>query len=75
MVRKCQNQFTTKKKSRSIDREVNTPLLILRACQLGISMDALEMITFGMLIDILTENSNDSYEYDELATQEDVDNF
>ena len=32
-------------------------------------------MTLGMLYDILTEHSNDSYEWDELATAEDIANF
>lgn len=38
-------------------------------------MADLDEITLGMVYEILAEKHNDSYEYDELATQEDIDNF
>lgn len=39
------------------------------------SMADLDELTLGMVYEILIEKSNDEYEYDELATQEDIDNF
>lgn len=38
-------------------------------------MADLDELTLGMVYEILIEKSNDDYEYDELATQEDIDNF
>lgn len=38
-------------------------------------MSDLDTLTLGMVYDIFIEHSNDSYEYDELATQADIDNF
>lgn len=35
----------------------------------------LDEITLGVAFDILTERRNDSHEYDELATQADIDAF
>lgn len=42
---------------------------------MGISMSDLDSLTFGMVLDMFTEHSNDSVEYEELATQEDIDMF
>lgn len=64
-----------KKKERKIDREINTPLFILRCLQAGLTISDLEKLTFGMCMDIFTESNNDYVEYDQLATDEDIDNF
>lgn len=42
--------------------------------QLGIAPIANEY-TIGMVLDMLTEKSNDGEEYDYIATQEDIDAF
>lgn len=38
-------------------------------------MADLDELTLGMVYDIFVERSNDEYEWDELATAEDVANF
>ena len=38
-------------------------------------MADLEALDIGDVYDILTESANDSFEYQELATQEDIDRF
>ena len=48
-------------------------LLLLRALQVGLKIDDLTMITMGELLDLCTEQANDSAKYDYLATQEDID--
>jgi len=52
---------------------VTTPLLMLRACQLGIPLRDLELLTIGMLNEMFAEAFNDRLDYPELATQEDMD--
>lgn len=52
---------------------MTTGLYLLRALQCGISMADLELLSMGMVRDIFTEAENDTLEYDELATDEDVD--
>jgi len=64
-----------KKPSKPTVRELTTPLLTLRALQVGLRLDELEDIEVGELIDILTESGNDSYEYPRRATQEDFDKY
>lgn len=44
---------------------------MLRCFQVGISIADLEQMSVGMVIDIFTENKNDSYEYKEVANQDD----
>lgn len=54
---------------------MTTGLFLLRAAQLGISIRDLELMTVGMVTDMLIEANNDSAEYPHLATQEDFDKF
>lgn len=58
-----------------IAREMNTPLFILRAVQLGLSMADLDLLSIGLVNDLFVENSNDEYPYQQIATQEDFDRF
>lgn len=44
---------------------------MLRCFQVGISIADLEQMSVGMVIDIFTENGNDSCEYKEVANQDD----
>jgi len=46
---------------------------LLRCIQVGINLSDLHLLTMGMVTDILTENANDSAEYDLQPTQEDFD--
>lgn len=68
-----QADVKTKKKSREIDREVNTALFMLRCVQCGISISDLELLSIGMVNDIFIELKNDDYKYPVMATQADID--
>lgn len=63
------------KKTRSIDREMTTALFLLRVAQLGIPIRDLELMTIGMVTDMMIEAENDTAEYPQLAAQEDFDKF
>jgi hypothetical protein len=63
------------KKTRPTERELTTPLYLLRCLELGISLRDLDLLTIGMVYDMLAEHSNDSCNYKELATQDDFDRF
>ena len=54
---------------------MNTPLFLLRCLEVGIGVRDLDFFTIGLVLDIWTEKSNDTCQYDEIATQEDFDNF
>ena len=41
--------------------------------QLRLSLDDLNALDFGLVLDMLTESSNDSAEYKIIANQEDMD--
>lgn len=45
--------------------------MTLRALQIGVRLEELELLEVGELIDMLTESANDSYDYPVQASQED----
>lgn len=63
------------KKLRPTEREMTTPLFLLRCVQLGLSIADLELLSIGLVNDMYTESRNDDCKYAELATQEDFDRF
>ena len=54
---------------------MTTPLFILRCLQTGISLSDMELLTIGMVNDMVAELENDSCHYPTLATQDDFDRF
>lgn len=42
---------------------------------LGLSLDELNIMEYGMVMDMLIENGNDDVKYKQLATQADFDRF
>lgn len=54
---------------------MTTGLYLLRCKELGLSLDDLEEIEYGLVEDMFTEKNNDSYDYPYKATQEDFDKF
>ena len=42
---------------------------------MGLTLDDLDSLEFGIIVDMMTESSNDDYEYKVVATQEDFDAF
>lgn len=54
---------------------MTTPLFLLRCIELGLSIRDLELMTIGLVLDILSEKGNDDVDYDVLASQEDFDRF
>lgn len=67
------NKVNSQKKSKQIDREMNTPLFMLRCVQLGISVSDLELLSIGLVNDMFIELKNDEYDYPRIATREDID--
>jgi len=58
-----------------LDREMTTPLFLLRCKQLGLSMTELDLLSIGLVNDMFTERENDDVEYDYMAQQSDFDAF
>ncbi len=56
---------------------MTTPLLLLRAVQLGIHIGEMDLLTIGTINDMYAEMSNDenSEAYCTLASQDDMDRF
>ncbi len=60
---------------RPTDREMNTAVYLLRAVQMGLSVNDMENLDEGMIIDMLIESVNDTADYNNMASQEDMDRF
>lgn len=54
---------------------MTTSLFQLRALELGIKKQDLRFYSCGQIFGILTERSNDKYDYPVIATQADIDAF
>lgn len=54
---------------------MTTGLYLLRAFQMGLHMTDLEGLTYGQVIDMMTESANDNETYSQVATQADFDRF
>ena len=50
-------------------------LFLLRAVQMGLTIDDLDGLEWGIVFDMMTESSNDDYDYKRVASQEDFDAF
>lgn len=46
---------------------MTTLLFLLRCCEVGTSIRALDLVTIGLVLDIWTEKSNDSVKYSRVA--------
>lgn len=72
MGSESRNYIGTKKKVRPTTREPNGATFMLRCAQLGLSDEALNTMTMGMVYDMYTEKANDQEEYQFIATQDDI---
>ena len=54
---------------------MTTPLLLLRAVQLGVHISEMELFTIGTLLDMYSEMQRDDEPHAALASQEDMDRF
>ena len=54
---------------------MTTPLFLLRRVEIGISIQDMDLLTVGLVIDMWTEKANDGVKYNRVATQEDFDKF
>lgn len=64
-----------KKIERATTREFNTPVFMLRCCELGLSVKDLEDYNVGEIYDLMIEKQNDAYEYPLIPQQSDFDKF
>ena len=63
------------KKLRPTDREMTTPLLLLRAVQLGVHISEMDLLTIGTINDMYSEMQRDEEPHAQLASQDDMDRF
>lgn len=54
---------------------MTTGLFLLRAVQIGLHLDDLDGLEYGVVLDMMIEADNDDYKYKEIANQEDYDRF
>jgi len=54
---------------------MTTALFALRAKQAGFTFEELNLVSLGFMNEILTELSNDSFDYPQKADQNDIDSF
>ena len=57
------------------DREMTTPLLLLRAVQLGVHISEMDLLTIGEINDMYAEMQRDEEPHEMLACQDDFDRF
>lgn len=58
-----------------MNREQNVALFTLRALQVGLTLEDLDYLSHGQVVDIITEFFNDDEQYELMATQKDFDRF
>ena len=75
MGRRFGADLNTCKKIRETVREANGAIFMLRCAELGLSDEALQNMSLGMVFDLFTEKMNDSVKYPYKATQEDIYSF
>ncbi len=54
---------------------MTTPLLLLRAVQLGVHISEMDLLTIGEINDMYTEMQWDEEPHDQIASQDDMDRF
>ena len=54
---------------------MTTPLFLLRCVEVGISIQDLDLLTIGIVLDMWAEKANDDIKYEQAAQQEDFDKF
>lgn len=54
---------------------MTTGLFLLRAFQMGLDMDDLDGLEYGVVVDMMIEAANDDFKYPEMAEQDDFDRF
>ena len=65
----------TVKKISPTEREMTTPLFLLRCLQIGLSMRDLDLLTIGAVTEIFIERLRDDDSFNYIGTQEDFDSF
>ena len=75
MEHEQQDHVSAEKKIRATVREPNGAIFMLRCAKLGLSDEALENMTMGMVFDMLTEEGNDREDYPIKADQSDIRSF
>lgn len=54
---------------------MTSALFLLRAVQMGLTLDDLDGLEYGTVVDMMTESANDGCNYNAVASQEDFDRW
>lgn len=54
---------------------MTTPLFLLRCCEVGISIQDLDLLSIGLCVDMWIERANDSAKYKTFAREADQSDF
>lgn len=54
---------------------MTSALFLLRAKEIGLSLEELDLLTVGAVVDLIVEKSNDHFDYPQQMTQGDIDKF
>lgn len=63
-----QTDIASKKRIGRSEREMTMPLFLLRSVEIGISIQDMDLLTVGLVIDMRTEKANDGMKYNRVAT-------
>ena len=50
---------------------MTSALIVLRAKQVGFSLDEMDSLSWGQLMDVITESANDNFKYPKKGTKSD----
>ena len=50
---------------------MTSALIVLRAKQVGFSLEEIDSLTWGQVMDVIVESANDNYKYPKKGTTED----
>ena len=73
--RELMTDVQAKKRTGRSEREMTTPLFLLRCTEVGISTRDLDLLSIGLVFDMWTENANDDVKYRRIANQRDFYKF
>lgn len=62
-------QVASSKKFEPTVREILTPTYLLRCKQMGFGIEELDLLEYGMILDMMIESGNDTVKYPKKATQ------
>ena len=69
MVQRCGTGGKLKKKYEPTVREILTSTYLLRCKQLSLTIEEMDQLEYGLVLDMMIESGNDTVKYPKKATQ------